>query len=183
MLERPPEACAERHRLLAAKKSGKIVRGAWDENSDDRLRKLVAAALEKREVGKGSKHQLLLADNLPWTKIAQEMGDRTPHQCLERYYGGVFRKPEAARKTMVQKGEWGGNGSGLGEDRLLLLALREGQHKFEGAVDWGGLVEGRSADAARRRFKVLKKCVPASVKRQAFPAVLAHLFRTYLRED
>ena len=65
----------------------------------------------------------------------------------------------------------------------VLLALREGQHKFEGAVDWGGLVAGRSADTARRRFKVLKKCVPASVKRQAFPAVLAHLFRTYLRED
>ncbi len=56
---------------------------------------------------------------------------------------------------MVDRGEWG-----PGDDKRLLRALLAGDAQYEWEVEWGEVVEGRSAQQCLRRWRLMLKCVP-----------------------
>lgn len=71
-------------------------------------------------------------------------------------------------------GDWG-----LGDDRRLLKALYREGHSREWQVDWGAVVPGRSAVAAKRRWRLMLKSVPACQEKE-FPDIVEELVSTHL---
>jgi hypothetical protein len=70
-------------------------------------------------------------------------------------------------------GDWGS-----GDDRRMLKALLQSGAAAEWEVDWGGLVPQRSAQHARRRWRLMLKCVPEHAEKD-FDQILDFLVTTY----
>ena len=71
-------------------------------------------------------------------------------------------------------GDWG-----IGDDRRLLKALYRAGHAREWQVDWGVVVPQRSAVAAKRRWRLMLKSVPAYQEKE-FPDIVEELVSAHL---
>ena len=74
---------------------------------------------------------------------------------------------------MCESGEWGS-----GDDRRLLRALAKSGATEDFHVDWGQLVASRTAQQARRRWRLMLKCVKDAHDRE-FSDNLNQLVTTY----
>lgn len=79
----------------------------------------------------------------------------------------------SVRKCSCGSGEWGS-----GDDRRLLRALLKTGAAEDFQVDWGQLVATRTAQQARRRWRLMLKCVKDS-KDQEFSDNLKTLVTTF----
>ena len=70
-------------------------------------------------------------------------------------------------------GDWGS-----GDDRRMLKALLQSGAAREWEVDWGALVPQRSAQHAKRRWRLMLKCVPEHAEKD-FDQILDFLVATY----
>ena len=73
----------------------------------------------------------------------------------------------------MHAGDWG-----PGDDRRMLKALVQSGAAHEWEVDWGGLVPQRGAQHAKRRWRLMLKCVPEHTEKE-FDQILDFLVATY----
>ena len=86
---------------------------------------------------------------MDWDTVAERMGSRNAGQCRTKWSG--------LAPTMVEAGEWA-----AGEDRTLLRALlAAGGEAEEWQLDWGGLVEARTAARSRDARAPACRAAPA----------------------
>ena len=78
------------------------------------------------------------------------------------------------KPSSLQTGDWG-----IGDDRRLLKALYREGHSREWQVDWGAVVPERTAVAAKRRWRLMLKSVPAYQEKE-FAEVVEELVSTHL---
>ncbi|KAL4432464.1 hypothetical protein ABPG77_001763 [Micractinium sp. CCAP 211/92] len=92
----------------------------------------------------------IILDDIDWNVVSQAVGTRSNIQCLEKWYSQLS-------PSMVARGEWGS-----GDDRRLLRALflSGAVHDYE--VDWNQVVRGRTAQQAKRRWRLMVKSIPDS---------------------
>eukprot|EP00200_Dunaliella_tertiolecta_P016925 CAMPEP_0202420466 /NCGR_PEP_ID=MMETSP1128-20130828/49818_1 /ASSEMBLY_ACC=CAM_ASM_000463 /TAXON_ID=3047 /ORGANISM="Dunaliella tertiolecta, Strain CCMP1320" /LENGTH=762 /DNA_ID=CAMNT_0049028449 /DNA_START=42 /DNA_END=2331 /DNA_ORIENTATION=- len=186
-LNRLPTSCRDRWRQMGHGHDADLKRGRWDEEEEQQLVKLVreylatkksleaadkraqideekeaeelAAQREGRGEQEGSHKKRRKAlvravggrnvlDDIDWDLIAQQMGyKRNGEQCRHKWY-------DQLSSSMVDRGDWG-----VGDDKRMLLALRDGGYEVEWEVPWGSLVEGRSEQAVKRRWLLMLKAV------------------------
>ncbi|KAL4437042.1 hypothetical protein ABPG75_004181 [Micractinium tetrahymenae] len=178
---RMPEAC--RDRWLMIRLGGTKKEGRWSDEETERLRQAVQDYLSARteaEGGPGGSQEdgtatltlqdiegaagepvvdadgaatatvsrRIILDDIDWNVVSQAVGSRSNIQCLEKWYSQLS-------PSMVARGEWGS-----GDDRRLLRALflSGAAHDYE--LDWNQLVRGRTAQQAKRRWRLMVKSVP-----------------------
>ncbi len=71
-------------------------------------------------------------------------------------------------------GDWGS-----GDDRRMLKALLASGARQEFQVDWAELVQGRSAAACRRRWRLMLKCIPNRMERDDMRENLMYLIEAF----
>ena len=76
--------------------------------------------------------------------------------------------------SLLPTGDWG-----IGDDRRLLKALYREGHSREWQVDWGAMVPERTAVAAKRRWRLMLKSVPAYQEKE-FADIVEELVSTHL---
>ncbi|KAL0027351.1 hypothetical protein WJX79_003122 [Trebouxia sp. C0005] len=176
-LGRFPEGCRDRWREL--KLGGSRQSGRWSEEETTKLRSLVNEYLarkqeieEKTRAGDALTLTLddlesspadtdskptdgrIILDDIDWDVISAQHGTRAAPQCLTKWYTQLA-------PSMVSKGEWGS-----GDDRRLLRALAKTGVTHDFQVNWGQLVASRSAMQARRRWRLMLKCVKDATDRE-----------------
>ena len=85
----------------------------------------------------------------------------------------VCTKADCRHVGALHAGDWG-----AGDDRRMLRALVRSGSTREWDVDWGGLVPQRSAQHAKRRWRLMLKCVPEHTEKE-FHQILDFLVATY----
>ncbi|KAK9824387.1 hypothetical protein WJX72_009904 [[Myrmecia] bisecta] len=165
-LGRIPEGCRDRWKEIRMGEQRRS--GAWSEEEVRKLRDAVEEYLTLKQDHEAARREAtlsfadisgagaqpaaadgrLLLDDIDWGLISDKVGTRSNNQCLDKWYNQLC-------PSMVSKGEWGS-----GDDRRLLRALLLSGCSHDWETDWGGLVAGRTAGQARRRWRLMLKCVP-----------------------
>ncbi|KAK9807939.1 hypothetical protein WJX73_004975 [Symbiochloris irregularis] len=169
-LNRLPEGCRDKHKEISLGQAKK--KGAWSAEETSALRAAVHGYLARRiaaededqedaatlsledvcqqaQQAEGPQGSRAVLDDIDWNIISRTLGTRSPLQCMDKWYDQVS-------PSMVATGQWGS-----GDDRRLLQALiRAGPPTHDYQVDWGQMVRGRSAVICRRRWTMMKKCLP-----------------------
>lgn len=109
----------------------------------------------------------IVLDDIDWGVISQRVETRSNIQCLEKWY-------DQLAPSMVDRGDWG-----TGDDRRLLKALWRAGNVAEFEVQWDGLVPERTAQQARRRWRLMVKVVP-EYKEKEFSEVVEYLVSKHL---
>jgi hypothetical protein len=109
----------------------------------------------------------VVLDDIDWGIISQKVQTRSNLQCLEKWY-------DQMAPSMVDRGDWG-----TGDDRRLLKALWRAGDISEFEVQWDGLVPERTAQQARRRWRLMVKVVP-NYKDKEFSQVVKYLVEKHL---
>jgi Myb-like DNA-binding domain len=109
----------------------------------------------------------IVLDDIDWGVISQRVGSRSNIQCCEKWY-------DQLAPSMVDRGDWG-----MGDDRRLLKALWRAGNVAEFEVQWEGLVPERTAQQARRRWRLMVKVVP-EYKEKEFSEVVEYLVSKHL---
>jgi hypothetical protein len=115
----------------------------------------------------GAAPRRAVLDDVDWGAVSAAVGTRTHIQCLEKWY-------DQLAPSMVARGDWG-----PGDDRRLLRALAAAAPAAEYEVEWGALVPGRTAAAARRRWRLMAKSEPGR-RGEELPALLEALLAKHL---
>mmetsp|Transcript_6169 Transcript_6169/g.22668 ORF Transcript_6169/g.22668 Transcript_6169/m.22668 type:complete len:420 (+) Transcript_6169:198-1457(+) len=89
-------------------------------------------------------------DDLPWEKIKDEIGSRSAHQCLTRWYGTMV-------PASVANNEWD-----LVADIKLLEALVRSGAEDERDVQWARMLPRYNGSTCRRRWHDLVKALPSA---------------------
>ena len=107
----------------------------------------------------------------------------TAHHALCRWFYGwhaalpythLCAEHKLNMPSLVSTGDWG-----IGDDRRLLKALYRAGHAREWQVDWGAAVPERSAVAAKRRWRLMLKSVPAYQEKE-FTDIVEELVSAHL---
>ncbi|KAK9840762.1 hypothetical protein WJX81_003109 [Elliptochloris bilobata] len=172
-LGRMPEACRDRYRetrLGAARRSGR-----WTPEEEALLADIVPDALAGAQAARAAAPRegssrgteqdgRVVLDDINWAAVSERLGTRSPLQCMGKWYSKLS-------PSMVARGDWGS-----GDDRRLLRALLASGAAQEWQPDWGALVPTRTAAQARRRWRLMLKCVPEPAER-GFRGALDFLMR------
>jgi len=160
-IERTPESCRFRWREI--KNAGTIRSGSWSKEEEDRLVEAVQKYGKPRSL-KGNTtvkrkrddrvilpDRRVILDDINWQAVVAHVRTRSRIQCITKWYLRLG-------PTMIERGEWA-----KGDDKKLLKALwnsvgMEG-NVLEHEISWDSLVEGRTADQAKRRWQQMRKNV------------------------
>lgn len=180
-IERTPESCRFRWREI--KNAATIHSGSWSKEEEDRLVEAVEKYGKPRSL-KGNttvKRQRddnvilpdrrVILDDINWQAVVAYVRTRSRIQCVTKWYLRLG-------PTMIERGEWA-----KGDDKKLLQALwnrvgLEG-NVLEHEINWHALVEGRTADQAKRRWQQMRKNVQNN-KDYEFHDLVRTLANTFL---
>ena len=109
----------------------------------------------------------LILDDIDWSVVSDRVGTRSKQQCLDKWY-------DQLAPSMIVRGDWG-----EGDDRRLLRSLWRAGNVAEFEVAWDGLVAERTAQQARRRWRLMVKSVP-DYKDLEFYQIVEQLVGKYL---
>ncbi|KAL3640084.1 hypothetical protein CASFOL_015052 [Castilleja foliolosa] len=116
-------------------------KGHWSQDEYQKLFNLVNIDLQvKLSEQKISKHGML-KENICWTAISDELSTRAQSTCCDKWYKQLTSR-------MVAEGEWADT-----DDYHLIGALYSLDATCMEDVDWDGLVEDRTGDVCRKRWK------------------------------
>ncbi|KAF8055473.1 REB1 [Scenedesmus sp. PABB004] len=100
-----------------------------------------------------------LAD-IDWAWVSSQMGTRTSKQVSEKW------TKCGLGPTMFESGAWA-----VGQDAELIASLTASGAEHEWQVDWDSLVQGRSAEQCKRRWRLIVQHLPADVRHDLRAAV------------
>ncbi|GAB2289815.1 hypothetical protein Dimus_024122 [Dionaea muscipula] len=116
-------------------------RGRWSQDEYQSLFDLVNMDLRmKLHAKKKTKHGML-RDNVSWTAISEKLSTRPVALCCIKWY-------DTLTSPMVAEGCWADT-----DDHRLLIALYELDANCEEDVNWDNLLEHRSGDLCRKRWR------------------------------
>ncbi|GMH45837.1 hypothetical protein BSKO_13800 [Bryopsis sp. KO-2023] len=119
-------------------------RGPWSEEESELLKKCVNKHWNETECDV----TMTKIHNLPWAKIAEELGSRDEAQCMRFWYDRLC-------PSMVVKGDWS-----LDDDKILFESIWKSGASFEYELDWAKLVPNRNEQNTRLRWVMLRRGVP-----------------------
>lgn len=129
-------------------KSANIKKGRWSQEEHQNLFDSVNLDLQARalEEYRKSKHGML-RDNISWEAIGDRLASRTSSHCCSKWY-------KKLTSPMVANGVWSDT-----DDYCLLNSLYTLDACCMEEVDWDNLLEHRSGDVCRKRWKQMVQCI------------------------
>eukprot|EP00850_Spirogloea_muscicola_P016811 SM000139S00128 [mRNA] locus=s139:308636:312000:+ [translate_table: standard] len=102
-------------------------------------------AIQPQDIEVGGRQ---IRDDINWTWISKHFPGRTYNQCLRTWYYRIA-------PSMVLEGSWGPR-----DDQRLLESLLECGEDYDTEIQWDTLLDNRSGETCKKRWKQIKKHLP-----------------------
>ncbi|KAL9259432.1 Cyclin-D-binding Myb-like transcription factor 1-like protein [Drosera capensis] len=128
-------------------------RGHWTLEELEKLYELVNMDLRMKAFADRKVKHGMLKDNISWGAISEKLSTRSNANCCLKWY-------DSLASSMVAEGFWADT-----DDYRLLMALYELDKNCEEDVDWDNLLDHRSGDLCRKRWRELARHIGNNRKR------------------
>ncbi|GAB2212965.1 hypothetical protein Drorol1_Dr00020972 [Drosera rotundifolia] len=130
-----------------------LKRGRWTLDELEKLYELVNTDLRMKAFADRKVKHGMLKDNISWGAISEKLSTRTNAICCVKWYNSLA-------SSMVAEGLWADT-----DDYRLLMALYELDKNCEEDVDWDNLLDHRTGDICRKRWRELARHIGDNRKR------------------